>query len=115
MKKEALNELGKVLSENINLRNLYLNGCNIDDIGMNYINNNLENNHSLLTLSLNNNFITKKSISALENAIINSKIIKYIYLYENRELNINLINQIQNALKNNNNIYIPNEEDIKEK
>ena len=114
MKKEALNELGKVLSENINLRNLYLNGCNIDDIGMNYINNNLENNHSLLTLSLNNNFITKKSISALENAIINSKIIKYIYLYENRELNINLINQIQNALKNNNNIYIPNEEDIKE-
>ena len=81
---------------------------------MNYINKNLENNHSLLTLSLNYNFITKKSITGLENAINKSKIIKNIYLYENKELNINLINQIQNALKNNNNIYITNEEDIKE-
>ena len=81
---------------------------------MNYINKNLENNHSLLTLSLNHNFITKKSITGLENAINKSKIIKNIYLYENKELNINLINQIQNALKNNNNIYITNEEDIKE-
>ena len=115
MKKEALNELGKVLIDNTNLRNLYLNECNIDDMGMNYINKNLENNHALLTLSLNNNFITKKSISGLENAIIKSKIIKYIYLYENKELNNKLINQIQNALKNNNNnIYITNEEDIKE-
>ena len=114
MKKETLNELGKVLINNINLRNLYLNECNIDDIGMNYINTNLENNHSLLTLSLNHNFITKKSITGLENAINKSKIIKNIYLYENKELNINLINQIQNALKNNNNIYITNEEDIKE-
>ena len=104
----------KVLINNINLRNLYLNECNIDDIGMNYINKNLENNHSLLTLSLNHNFITKKSITGLENAINKSKIIKNIYLYENKELNINLINQIQNALKNNNNIYITNEEDIKE-
>ena len=115
MKKEALNELGKVLIDNTNLRNLYLNECNIDDMGMNYINKNLENNHALLTLSLNNNFITKKSISGLENAIIKSKIIKYIYLYENKELNNKLINQIQTALKNNNNnIYITNEEDIKE-
>ena len=40
MKKETLNELGKVLINNINLRNLYLNECNIDDIGMNYINKN---------------------------------------------------------------------------
>ena len=68
-----------------------------------------------MNVSLNNNFITKKSISGLENAIIKSKIIKYIYLYENKELNNKLINQIQNALKNNNNnIYITNEEDIKE-
>ena len=101
MKKDILNELGKVLSENIYLKFFILNESNMDDIGMNYINNNLENNHSLMTLSLNHNFITKKSIPGLENAIIKNGIIKHVYLYENGELNIKMINQIENALKNN--------------
>ena len=101
MKKEILNEIGKVFSDNIYLKNFILNECNIDDIGMNYINKNLENNHSLMTLSLNHNFITKKSISGLENAIIKNGIIKHVYLYENEELNFKMINQIEKALKNN--------------
>ena len=104
MKKETLNELGNVLKSNSFLKKFILNECNIDDIGMNYINNNLEKNHSLITLSLNHNFITKKSISGLENAITMNGIIKNVYLYENDELNIKLINQIENALKNNYNI-----------
>ena len=78
MRKEILNELGKVLSDNIYLKYLILNETNIDDIGMNYINNNLEKNHSLMTLSMNRNFITKKSIPGLENAIIKSGVIKNI-------------------------------------
>ena len=113
MKKEILIDLGKVLSDNINLINLVLNECNIDDIGMNYINNNLGKNHSLQTLSLNHNFITKKSISGLENSIQKSMVIKHVYLYENNDLNIKLINQIENALKNNNRVYIENENDVK--
>ena len=113
MKKEILNDLGKVLSDNTNLISLFLNECNIDDIGMNYINNNLAKNHFLQTLSLNHNFITKKSISGLENSIQKSKVIKHIYLYENNDLNIKLINQIDNALKRNNRVYTENENDIK--
>ena len=101
MRKEILNELGKVINDNKNLKNLILNECNMDDIGMNYINNNLEKNHSLITLSMNRNFITKKSIPGLENAIIKSGVIKNIYLFENHELNIKMIKQIENALKNN--------------
>ena len=117
MRKEILNELGKVLSENIYLKNLILNETNIDDIGMNYINNNLEKNHSLMTLSLNHNYITKKSISGLENAIIKNGVIKNIYLFDNNELNIKMIKQIENALKNNYKIIVntKNEnEDLKE-
>ena len=110
MRKEILNELGKVLSENIYLKNFILNQCNIDDIGMNYINKNLENNHSLMTLSLNHNFITKKSISGLENAIIKNSVIKHVYLYENNELNNKMINQIEMALKKNINIIITKKE-----
>lgn len=110
MRKEILNELGKVLSENIYLKNFILNQCNIDDIGMNYINKNLENNHSLMTLSLNHNFITKKSISGLENAIIKNSVIKHVYLYENNELNNKMINQIEIALKKNINIIITKKE-----
>ena len=106
MRKEILNELGKVLSENIYLKNLILNETNIDDIGMNYINNNLEKNHSLMTLSLNHNYITKKSISGLENAIIKNGVIKNIYLFDNNELNIKMIKQIENALKNNYKIIV---------
>ena len=109
IKKEILNDLGKVLSDNTNLISLFLNECNIDDIGMNYINNNLAKNHFLQTLSLNHNFITKKSISGLENSIQKSKVIKHIYLYENNDLNIKLINQIDNALKRNNRVYTENE------
>ena len=101
MRKEILNELGKVINDNKNIKNLILNECNMDDIGMNYINNNLEKNHSLITLSMNRNFITKKSIPGLENAIIKSGVIKNIYLFENHELNIKMIKQIENALKNN--------------
>ena len=110
MRKEILNELGKVLSENIYLKNFILNQCNMDDIGMNYINKNLENNHSLMTLSLNHNFITKKSISGLENAIIKNSVIKHVYLYENNELNNKMINQIEIALKKNINIIITKKE-----
>jgi uncharacterized protein (UPF0212 family) len=110
MRKEILNELGKVLSENIYLKNFILNQCNIDDIGMNYINKNLENNHSLMTLSLNHNFVTKKSISGLENAIIKNSVIKHVYLYENNELNNKMINQIEMALKKNINIIISKKE-----
>ena len=106
MRKEILNELGKVLSDNIYLKYLILNETNIDDIGMNYINNNLEKNHSLMTLSLNHNYITKKSISGLENAIIKNGVIKNIYLFDNNELNIKMIKQIENALKNNYKIIV---------
>ena len=49
-KKDVLNELGKAISENTNLRKLLLNECNIDDNAMNIINNNLEKNHTLLNL-----------------------------------------------------------------
>ena len=80
---------------------------------MNIINNNLEKNHTLLDLSLNHNFISKKSIPGLENAINKSKVINHVYLYENDELNIKLINQIENALKNNNKTCLQNENDIK--
>ena len=104
MKKDILNELGKVLIENVFLKHFILNECNIDDIGMNYIIQYLEKNHSLMTLSLNHNFLTKKSIFDLENAIIKNGIIKNIYLYENNEVDINLINKIENTLKNNNKI-----------
>ena len=106
MRKEILNELGKVLSDNIYLKNLILNETNIDDIGMNYINNNLEKNHSIITLSMNRNFITKKSIPGLENAIIKNGVIKNIYLFDNNELNIKMIKQIENALKNNYKIIV---------
>ena len=112
-KKDVLNELGKAISENTNLRKLLLNECNIDDNAMNIINNNLEKNHTLLNLSLNHNFISKKSIPGLENAINKSKVINHVYLYENDELNIKLINQIENALKNNNKTCLQNENDIK--
>ena len=111
MRKEILNELGKVLSDNIYLKYLILNETNIDDIGMNYINNNLEKNHSLMTLSSNHNYITKKSISGLENAIIKNGVIKNIYLFDNNELNIKMIKQIENALKNNYKIIVNTKND----
>jgi len=74
----------------------------------------LENNHSLMTLSLNHNFITKKSISGLENAIIKNSVIKHVYLYENNELNNKMINQIENALKSNINIVTTKKEKEKD-
>ena len=111
MKQEILNELGKVLANNNKIRNLFLNECNIDDIGMNFINSNLEKNHSLIALCLNHNFISKKSIPGLENAIQKNKVIKNITLYENVELDIKDINQIETLLKNNEkNTLIVNEE-----
>ena len=59
-----------------------------------------------MTLSLNHNYITKKSISGLENAIIKNGVIKNIYLFDNNELNIKMIKQIENALKNNYKIIV---------
>lgn len=108
MKNDLLKELCSVLSENHYLLNLILDDCNIDDIGMNYINKGLENNHILKTLSLNNNYLTLKAIPGLLNSIEKSKIIKKIYLEENNGLNSKYINEIEKKLYLNENNFIPN-------
>ena len=109
MKQDLLKQLKKVLSENHYLINLILDDSNIDDIGMNFINKGLENNHSLKTLSLTNNFISSKAIPELINAIRKSKIIKKIFLDENNGLNPKYINEANKKKLNfNENNFIQN-------
>lgn len=108
MKHELLKELNNTLNENSYLINLFLDDCNIDDIGMNFIIKGLENNHSLKTISLNTNYVSSKSIPGLIKAIEKSKIIVNIYLNENNGLNDKYIQEIQKRLNSNENNYIPN-------
>ena len=109
MKQDLLKQLKKVLSENHYLINLILDDSNIDDIGMNFMNKGLENNHSLKTLRLTNNFISSKAIPELINAIRKSKIIKKIFLDENNGLNPKYINEANKKKLNfNENNFIQN-------
>ena len=107
MKHELLKDLKNALSENNYLINLIFDDCNIDDIGMGYINKGLENNHSLKTISLINNYITSKVIPSLLNAIEKSKIIKKIYLDENNGLSSKYIQEIDKKVNLNENNFIP--------
>ena len=79
---------------------------------MSYINKGLENNHILTTLSLNNNYLTMKSIPGLINAIEKSQIIKKIYLNQSNGLNSKYINEIDKVLSLNENNFLPNNNDI---
>ena len=45
---------------------------------MTFINKGLENNHTLKTLSINNNYLTSKAISGLINAIEVKLLTKYV-------------------------------------
>ena len=74
---------------------------------MNYINKGLENNHSLKTISLINNYVTAKVISPLLSAIEKSKIIKKIYLDENNGLNSKYIHEIDKKTSLNESNFIP--------
>ena len=112
MKHDLLRELSYAINENKYLLNIIFDDCNIDDIGMSYINKGLENNHILKTLSLNNNYLTMKSIPALINAIEKSKIIKKIYLNQSNGLNIKYINEIDKVLSLNEDNFLPNNNDI---
>ena len=107
MKHDLLKYLKNALSENTYLNNLIFDDCSIDDIGMSYINKGLENNHSLKTLSLINNYVTAKTIPALLNAIEKSKIIKKIYLDENNGLNSKYIQEINKKVNQNEYNFIP--------
>ena len=53
------------MQKNKYLLYIFVDKCNIDDIGTTYINKVFKNNHILKTLSLNNNYLTMKSIPAL--------------------------------------------------
>ena len=112
MKHDLLRELSYAISENKYLLNIIFDDCNIDDIGMSYINKGLENNHILTTLSLNNNYLTMKSIPGLINAIEKSQIIKKIYLNQSNGLNSKYINEIDKVLSLNENNFLPNNNDI---
>jgi Ran GTPase-activating protein (RanGAP) involved in mRNA processing and transport len=107
MKHDLLKLLTNILNDNHYLTQLIMDDCNIDDIGMNFINKGLENNHTLKTLSLNNNYLTLKAIPGLSNAIEKSKIIKKIYLEENGGLNAKYINEIEQKLYQNEKNFIP--------
>ena len=108
MKHDLLKGLTNVLNDNNNLIHLIMDDCNIDDIGMTFINKGLENNHTLKTLSINNNYLTSKAISGLTNAIEKSKIINKICLEENSGLNVKYINEIEQKLYSNEKNFIPN-------
>lgn len=112
MKNELLKELSYCISENHYLINIILDDCNIDDIGMYYINRGLENNHLLKTLSLNNNFLTMKCIHGLINSIERSKVIEKIYLKQNNGLNRKYINEVERVLILNEKNFIPNNDDF---
>lgn len=107
MKHDLLKLLTNILNDNHYITQLIMDDCNIDDIGMNFINKGLENNHTLKTLSLNNNYLTLKAIPGLSNAIEKSKIIKKIYLEENGGLNAKYINEIEEKLYQNEKNFIP--------
>jgi len=112
MKHDLLRELSYAISENKYLLNINFDDCNIDDIGMSYINKGLENNHILKTLSLNNNYLTMKSIPALINSIEKSEIIKKINLNQSNGLNIKYINEIDKVLSLNEDNFLPSNEDF---
>lgn len=112
MKHNLLKELTYALNKNCHLINANFDDCNIDDIGMNFINKGLENNHTLQTLSLNNNYLTMKSIPGLLESIEKSKKIKKIYLNENNGLNSKYINEVENILKLNEKTFIPDNNNI---
>ena len=69
MKHDLLKGLTNVLNDTNNLVHLIMDDCNVDGICMTFINKGLENNHTLKTLSINNNYLTSKAISGLINAI----------------------------------------------
>ena len=114
MKNPLLRELSYVLGGNKNLENLIMDDCNIDDIGMSFINKGLEINHTLKSLSLNCNYVTMKSIHGLLYSIEKSKIIKKVNLNQNNGLNVKYINEIEKALSLNENNFVPKTDDSNE-
>ena len=108
MKKEILEEIRDEIRKNTTLQYLYLDDCNVDDIGINYIIKGLENNHILKVLSLNNNYITKKHINNLISSIEKSGIINKINLNDNKNLSAVEINKLQNVLNKNIKNFYPN-------
>ena len=111
MKNPLLRELSYVVGGNKYLENLIMDDCNIDDIGMSFINKGLENNHTLKTLSLNGNYVTMKSIHGLLYSIEKSKIIKKVNLNDNNGLNVKYINEIEKVLSLNENNFVPQVEE----
>ena len=111
MKNSLLKELSYVFGGNKHLENLIMDDCNIDDIGMSFINKGLENNHTLKKLSLNSNYLTIKSIQGLLFSIEKSKIIKNISLNQNNGLNAKYINEIEKVLSLNQNNFVPKVDD----
>ena len=107
MKKEILEELGNAIQNNNTLQNMYLDDCNIDDNGINYIIKGLENNHSLKFFSLSNNYITKKYINNFVISIEKSGIINKINLNDNNGLSNVEINRLQNVLNQNKTNFYP--------
>ena len=111
MKNPLLRELSYVIGGNIFLENLIMDDCNIDDIGMSFINKGLELNHTLKSLSLNGNYVSMKSIQGLLYSIEKSKIIKKINLNQNNGLNVKYINEIEKVLSLNENNFVPKADD----
>jgi hypothetical protein len=114
MKNPLLRELSYVIGGNKYLENLIMDDCNIDDIGMSFINKGLEINHTLKSLSLNCNYVTMKSIHGLLYSIEKSKIIKKVNLNQNNGLNVKYINEIEKVLSLNENNFVPKTEDSNE-
>ena len=102
LKQELFEEIINALKNNITLIKLKLNETNIDDIAVDYIAKGLKENGALRKLYLKNNYLTKKSVKSLIKAIENGKsnAISKVEISGNDEINNQLIQEIEKALKN---------------
>ena len=99
MKDIILSDLLNAFKENKKLSNFFLDSCNINDIGINYIIKGIELNHSIKRLSLKNNYITNEKIDSLINSIKKNLILRKIDL-EGNGLNKKIIESINSVLDN---------------
>ena len=101
-KQELFEDLSNTLKVNNTLIKLKLNETNIDDIAINYMSKGLEENKGLRQLYMKKNYLTKKSVKNIKNAIENNNYcsITKIDLGGNDEINNKLIQEIENTILN---------------
>ena len=101
LNQEFFEEITNILKINNTLIKLKLNEVNIDDIVVDYISKGLKENKALRQLYMKNNYLTKKSVKMIIEAIENNNniAISKIELGGNDGINNKLIQEIKNVIQ----------------